>query len=437
MTATNNTLVGANGKGGGCYLGVSDGVFTDCNITGNVIFSNAIAFVNSSDHYISPPESNISCLSLRTINQPFGSLTDGSLGPYLPKSECMWLISPKLDAISSAAYCLRLNVTRFDTELGYDFVSFFDGPSSFSPLIGKFSGTPISSVKCQQGQCPSISSIVTTGLQLTVLFTSDGSINFDGFAFEWSVEAVYNRSGDAGLFPTDLPSAFASGGAIHSESSNVSLNRCLVTYNSVTHPLLALGGAIFVSTSASEPFILTNTTLEHNTVTANSAAGGALFVSQGVTVLLNVFFRNNAAVGTGWCFANTQGSFVTCPASFGGAAAVSSGASVQSDSVLFSLNTARCYNQYSTSCTANGAAMSVGGNISFSISICAQNTVVCNLTLGCTRGFGGCFHGTSNYLIFLTPLIYISKKTLGFHHFPTRPSWRIVCLESEVVVPLC
>ena len=349
--------------------------------------------MNTSATYIPPPESTAACTSPAPITQPFGSLTDGSLGMYMSNLKCMWVITPTLDDVSSAVFRLRINITRFDTEPNFDFVSFYDGPSSLSPLIGRFSGTPLSSVTCQQSRCPSISSIVPTGLQLTIVFTSDDTVVYDGFALVWWMEAVYTQSGKAGLFPTSLPLVFASGGGIHSESSSVFINRCLFTNNSVTHPLLALGGAIFVSTSASKPFNLFNTTLEHNTVTANIAAGGAVCASLGVTVMANVYFQNNTAVGTGWCFVDTQDGVARCPASFGGAFVVANGASIEGDSCLFSLNTATCFNQYTTPCTASGAAMSVGGNIDVTTSVCTRNVVRCDATLGCSRGVGGCLHG--------------------------------------------
>eukprot|EP01012_Entosiphon_sulcatum_P014548 TRINITY_DN19572_c0_g1_i1.p1 TRINITY_DN19572_c0_g1~~TRINITY_DN19572_c0_g1_i1.p1 ORF type:complete len:1096 (+),score=84.89 TRINITY_DN19572_c0_g1_i1:26-3289(+) len=71
-------------------------------------------------------------------------------------------------------------VNAFGTEANSDFLYVYDGPSTASPLLGKYSGSPGLPL------C-----IISTGISLTVRFKSDYSITGSGFAIDF-VPAVGN-----------------------------------------------------------------------------------------------------------------------------------------------------------------------------------------------------------------------------------------------------
>ncbi|MEN9999518.1 MAG: hypothetical protein RI922_2508 [Bacteroidota bacterium] len=60
--------------------------------------------------------------------------------------------------------CISANFTSFNTELGWDFLSIYDGPSTASPLIGTYSGN-----------LGALGSFSSSGTCLTFSFTSDNS----------------------------------------------------------------------------------------------------------------------------------------------------------------------------------------------------------------------------------------------------------------------
>lgn len=65
----------------------------------------------------------------------------------------------------------KVTFTEFSTEPNYDFVYIYDGPTTASPLLGKYSGSTLP---------PSFISSATGG-ELTIKFTSDASDNDKGF----------------------------------------------------------------------------------------------------------------------------------------------------------------------------------------------------------------------------------------------------------------
>lgn len=123
------------------------------------------------------------CSGLKTLTAGIGTFTDGS-GPapnqlYQSNSNCQWLIQP------TGATFVELSFNRFDTEANFDFVSVYDGSTTGSPLLGRFSGTNIPG--------PFISS----GNSLLVEFTSDISISRPGFEatyFSYYDQCIPNRT---------------------------------------------------------------------------------------------------------------------------------------------------------------------------------------------------------------------------------------------------
>jgi hypothetical protein len=83
---------------------------------------------------------------------------------YDNNDDCAWTISvPKGEAIS-------LEFTKFNTESRYDYVKVYDGDSNKEIVLGRFSGSR---------KPPLVSS---TGNKMLVIFRSDESITYPGFA---------------------------------------------------------------------------------------------------------------------------------------------------------------------------------------------------------------------------------------------------------------
>lgn len=72
--------------------------------------------------------------------------------------------------------CLKVNLSSFNTESGWDFLNIFDGPDENSTLIGSFSGQNAPDVLYGSGAC------------MTFNFTSDGSVTNSGWAAEFSCQ---------------------------------------------------------------------------------------------------------------------------------------------------------------------------------------------------------------------------------------------------------
>ncbi len=105
----------------------------------------------------------------------FGSIEDGS-GPvagYQNNSNCSWLIAPD-DSVNT----ITLTFTRFVTLAG-DIVNVYDGADATAPLIGTYSGTP--------GTMPAVTS---TGPQMFITFTTDGSGTANGWLANYTTNTV-------------------------------------------------------------------------------------------------------------------------------------------------------------------------------------------------------------------------------------------------------
>ena len=87
---------------------------------------------------------------------------------------CNWSLSSNTN--------LELIFFRFHTELNHDFVYVYDGGSSSSPLIGQHNGSSLP---------PTITS---SSNQLFVIFTSDGSNVFSGFAASYHGKRLLSLS---------------------------------------------------------------------------------------------------------------------------------------------------------------------------------------------------------------------------------------------------
>ena len=85
---------------------------------------------------------------------------------YNSNMDCFWNFS------SNAK--LHLTFFRFQTQSGYDFVTVYDGNSSSSPLLGRFSGSSVPSP------------ITSSSNQLCVRFTSNNGTQYSGFVARYA-----------------------------------------------------------------------------------------------------------------------------------------------------------------------------------------------------------------------------------------------------------
>ena len=85
---------------------------------------------------------------------------------YNSNMDCFWNFS------SNAK--LHLTFFRFQTQSGYDFVTVYDGNSSSSPLLGRFSGSSVPSP------------ITSSSNQLCDRFTSNNGTQYSGFVARYA-----------------------------------------------------------------------------------------------------------------------------------------------------------------------------------------------------------------------------------------------------------
>jgi hypothetical protein len=119
------------------------------------------------------------CQPQTLVTAAGGTLTDGS-GPdsYESNANCRWVIQP------SGAVALSLWFEYLDTEENYDWVEVFDGISTTSPLLGRYSGS----------QRPS-DTLRATGASMLVRFQSDAIQQRDGFTLRWLAQGPLGGCG--------------------------------------------------------------------------------------------------------------------------------------------------------------------------------------------------------------------------------------------------
>lgn len=159
---------GWGGSGNGWYLVTDAGGFN----SNNAMVRN---FIPSETMYPYPHPTQ-----LVTVSHLVGTIEDAS-GPkhnYQPNVNSRWLISPQT-AIDSVSY-IKLKFDRFATQEGFDFVRIYDGDNESAPLLGEFSGTTLPP------------EIVSTGNKVLIVFTTDSSIEDNGWLLSYrSVQPVW------------------------------------------------------------------------------------------------------------------------------------------------------------------------------------------------------------------------------------------------------
>jgi len=114
----------------------------------------------------------ILCNAQGTYTSQAGIFDDGSGTSLYPNNfSAQYLIIP------TGASKVQVSFTSFDTEDGYDFVRIYDGNSTESPLLGSFSGSSLP---------PTFTS---TGSAILIVFTTDGSLQKDGWSIQYSTSS--------------------------------------------------------------------------------------------------------------------------------------------------------------------------------------------------------------------------------------------------------
>lgn len=167
-----NTLPSTINSSGGalCIKFTSDGTINGAGWTANYTSSGAAP----------------SCSGGTILSSPSGSLTDGSGGANYGNNQlCYWLIAPP------CATSVSLTLTQLNTELSYDGIAVYDGPSVSSPLLGAYSGTSLPSP------------VTATSGQMLVVFISDYSTVSQGFAANYTSTGSATCSGTTALNAAD------------------------------------------------------------------------------------------------------------------------------------------------------------------------------------------------------------------------------------------
>ena len=107
------------------------------------------------------------------LNTATGTFSEGSgLSGYLNNANCEWMIAPY------GAVQITIQFTAFSTQPTNDVVRVFqcsDVYCSQQQQLAELSGT-----------YPGIQTITSMSGYMRVVFTSDGSVNYDGFTASWS-----------------------------------------------------------------------------------------------------------------------------------------------------------------------------------------------------------------------------------------------------------
>lgn len=179
--------------------------------TGKMVVIFVSDFMNSAQGFSANYTSTGSayCSGTTVLNSSdHGTISDGSgANNYCDNQDCSWLIQPQ------QATSITLNFTEFELEdspVGnsepYDFVEIYDGATTSSPLLGRFSGSNIPS------------NITSTGGSMLVHFVSDISVNKQGFTANYSSTQNSYCSGTTNL--TAPSGSFSDGSGTNKYANN-------------------------------------------------------------------------------------------------------------------------------------------------------------------------------------------------------------------------
>ncbi len=142
------------------------------------------------------------CTGTKNITTPVGTIDDGS-GPsnYQNNDNCEWLIAP------AGAEHLVFDFNNLNTESGNDVVTFYDGPTTASPVLGAYSGSTVPTT------------ITSTSPEVLINFTTNGSSVNTGWFLSYRTIYPSYCSGTTSL--TAVTDTFSDGSGSNYYNNNV------------------------------------------------------------------------------------------------------------------------------------------------------------------------------------------------------------------------
>ena len=224
---------------------------------------------------------------------PTGVITSNSNGiRYNLNQNCQWLIKAPKDGI------IKLRFTKFKTQQNFDFVKVYDGINSAATQLFNASGNLSNNLP----------TIVSTGINIFITFTSDGSVVDSGFSLVYSyilpVKRTINVSSSANgtVYPNGQVSVNEGGstpflltGNIGYGVDSIKINDSLVsTYpispSSLT--LLNIDQKLYVSFKAVPTFTINTSSDSNGTITPS------LIANIGSSTIINFTPKNGYSVDT-------------------------------------------------------------------------------------------------------------------------------------------
>jgi hypothetical protein len=150
------------------WSGYADGYFYLDNLNPSSTFTNGQQAIFNMVPASAYP---YGCSGSRTLTTAVGTIEDGS-GPianYASNGDCYWLIDP-----TETIDRLKITFNRFETESQYDVLTIYDGPTTADSVLGIFSGSNLPA------------NLESTGSQVLVRYTTNGSTQLNGWMLSWS-----------------------------------------------------------------------------------------------------------------------------------------------------------------------------------------------------------------------------------------------------------
>lgn len=287
---------------------------------GSVVYSGWAATISC---VVPPPPSTNYNMPGGTINTCVGNFYDtGGSGSTYGNSQNITTTF----CSSTPGQSIQLAFSSFNTESGFDVMTIYDGPNTGSPVIGSYTGST------------SPGTVVSSSTCITVVFTSDGSVTYAGWAAAISCVAPpppstnYNNPG--GTISTCVGNFYDTGGSggNYTNSQNITTTFCSDT------PGLAvqLNFSAFTTESGLDVMTIYNGPNTSSPVLGTYSGGNSPGIVTGSgSCLTIVFVSDGSVVSTGWAAAitcvtppptvnMTNGTVNTCSAYFydnGGSAA--------------------------------------------------------------------------------------------------------------------
>jgi len=320
---TTVTLTGTN------FTGATAVSFNDVNAPGHVVNSATQITVNVPTGATTGPVQVVGinltavgpsnfvvavCGASAPLTAATGTITDGSgAADYANRLNCSWLIQPPLAGSS----VITLTFTAFATELGFDFVTVYNGPNATFPQLGRFSGATLPAV------------LTATNGAMFITFTSDVSDVAAGWSAGYTsallpaptITGFTPSSGLPGTVVTLTGTGF--NGATAVSFNNVNASSFTVNSNiqaTATVPAGATTGPVRLAAPAGPATSASNFTVPAHVIWTNSgwvpnqvpnANTDAIIAANYNTALHGSFIARSLIVNAGSTLRITNGQTVT------------------------------------------------------------------------------------------------------------------------------